>query len=146
MEHSLNHIKPFPVPQQASLTQTLSLSSHFITLIMNSILYLWRRRRSWRPACSQRWRTEEARYESLLSLLTLHLSSRTLCRLWCSHLDTHTYTHIHNDELHCCVSFFFFWPNFSYYQISLGNCFANIYLQLAGYFYFFLVKTVYNEV
>lgn len=48
--------------------------------------HLWKTRHSATPACSRRWRTEATRSLSPPSRPFRLLSSRTRCRLWCSHL------------------------------------------------------------
>lgn len=81
-------------------------------------IYLWKRLRSWRPACNQQWRTEATRSASPPSRPTRLPSSRTRCRLWCSHLHkkkTRTHTHTHqgvticltiagDQDMQCCWS------------------------------------------
>lgn len=81
-------------------------------------IYLWKRLRSWRPACNQQWRTEATRSASPPSRPTRLPSSRTRCRLWCSHLHkkktrTHTQTHqgvticltiAGDQDMQCCWS------------------------------------------
>lgn len=58
-------------------------------------VYLWKRLRSWTPACNRQWRTEAARSSSPPSPPNRLPSSRTQCRRWCSHLHKKKHTHTH---------------------------------------------------
>lgn len=51
-----------------------------------ALAHLWKTLHFATPACSRRWRTEATRFLSPPSRPTRLLSSRTQCRLWCSHL------------------------------------------------------------